>query len=86
MSDLLDCPFCGGIAEMDTRRSYRNISTGQLGRAVSIYCMSCNAEMTFCLADTPELSVEEIADLATEQWNARTKVKTERSLTWPKQP
>jgi hypothetical protein len=41
MSDepkLLPCPFCGGDAEIDTRRGYRQLPTGVVGSGVAIYC------------------------------------------------
>lgn len=70
-TQLLPCPFCGGIAETDARRSYREITSGRLGQAFAIYCLSCSADMTFCHADHDGLNAAEIEALAVEQWNTR---------------
>lgn len=72
MSDLLPCPFCGGEPEMDTLRSYRNITTGRLGDGVSIYCTGCSADMMMCRADHPGMETEEIIYVMRDAWNRRT--------------
>lgn len=64
---LLPCPFCGGIAEIDTCRPYRSISGGGLGNGIAVYCISCDAEMMRCRADVPDVTAEEMV----EQWNTR---------------
>lgn len=70
--DLLPCPFCGGEAELDTQRGYRALSSGRLGNACAAYCTKCEADMTICLEDVPDWSVEEAAQYVTERWNTRT--------------
>lgn len=70
-NELKPCPFCDGVAEIDTYRYYRNISTGAHERAISIYCTNCDAEMMHCLADTPEYSDEDIEARLRESWNTR---------------
>ena len=69
--DLLPCPFCGGEAETDSRRSYRNITTGHMGRAVSVYCLKCNVESMICCEDQPEDSPEDLLAHLIDQWNTR---------------
>lgn len=69
--ELLPCPFCGGEAESDSQRHYRNISTGNLEKSAAIYCTSCNADMTWCYRDTPEIEREQVMSLLIEQWNTR---------------
>lgn len=64
---LKPCPFCGEPAELDTRRSYRNITTGHLGDAIAIYCMRCVCDLSVCKADVPDIEPEQVA----EMWNAR---------------
>jgi hypothetical protein len=56
---------------MDTRRAYRNISTGQLGDAVAIYCLRCSADMNACRADHSGLSDEDLICMVSEMWNQR---------------
>jgi hypothetical protein len=66
--DLKDCPFCGGIAEMDTQRAYRPMVSGKaIGTGIAIYCLSCDAEMMRCREDTPDVTPDEMA----EAWNRR---------------
>jgi hypothetical protein len=38
---------------------------------VAIYCCGCAADMMMCRADTPELSVDDMADRLTAAWNRR---------------
>lgn len=68
---LAPCPFCGGEAEMDTQRSYRALTSGKLGRAVAIYCLACDADMTLCWEDVPAMATDDMAALLTENWNRR---------------
>lgn len=68
---LEPCPFCGGDAESDSQRHYRNISTGNLEKSAAIYCTKCNADMAWCYRDTPEIEREQVMLLLTEQWNTR---------------
>lgn len=68
---LLPCPFCGGVAESDSQRGYRNMTTGNLENAAAIYCTSCNADMTWCYRDMPEVERDQVMALLTEQWNTR---------------
>lgn len=69
--ELKPCPFCGGDAESDCQRHYRNISTGNLEKSAAIYCTKCSADMTWCYRDTPEIEREQVMLLLTEQWNTR---------------
>lgn len=69
--ELKCCPFCGGEAESDSRRGYRNISTGNPEKAAAIYCTKCSADMTWCYRDTPEIERDQVMTLLIEQWNTR---------------
>ena len=69
--DLKPCPFCGGEAESDSQRGYRNISTGNPENAAAIYCTKCSADMTWCYRDTPEIERNHVMKLLIEQWNTR---------------
>lgn len=69
--ELKCCPFCGGEAESDSRRGYRNISTGNPENAAAIYCTKCSADMTWCYRDTPEIERDHVMKLLIEQWNTR---------------
>ena len=70
MTDLKPCPFCGGEAEMDTRRQYRALTSGRLGNACAVYCTACEADVSVCLEDVPEWT-EEALQYVTERWNTR---------------
>lgn len=67
MTALQCCPFCGGEAELDTRRSYRQIVTGNLGSGVAVYCVSCDADMMRCREDVPDVAAEDLI----AAWNRR---------------
>lgn len=70
--ELRSCPFCGGVAETDNQRGYRRIEDGLIGYAVAVYCTGpCNADMTLCLADVPNLTAEEALAVLIENWNKR---------------
>ena len=69
--ELKPCPFCGGEAESDSARNYRNISTGTPEKAAAIYCTKCSADMTWCYRDTPEIERDQVMTLLIEQWNTR---------------
>ena len=69
--ELKCCPFCGGEAESDSLRGYRNISTGNPENAAAIYCTKCSADMTWCYRDTPEIERDHVMKLLIEQWNTR---------------
>lgn len=71
MSELLDCPFCGGTAEMDTQQPYVSLYGGYRGKRVAIYCTECPADMGICLEDIPEVPLEAVVDLVEEKWNTR---------------
>lgn len=70
-NELKACPFCGAPGEDDYSRHYRNIVTGKVEQAVAVYCTSCSADISICLADVPELSRDDAMALCREQWNAR---------------
>lgn len=67
---LLECPFCGSAAEMDTMQGYRAMS-GMLDTAVAIYCTACDVGIHLCRLDLPDFSDEEIIRMAKERWNRR---------------
>ncbi|RAK51622.1 Lar family restriction alleviation protein [Phenylobacterium soli] len=69
---LLACPFCGGAAELDTLRPYRNISTGNVERGCAIYCLECSAEHMECYADRRGEDRETVIAEVEERWNRRT--------------
>lgn len=69
--ELKPCPFCGGEAESDSQRGYRNMTTGRLEDAAAIYCTACSADMTWCYRDTPEIERDQVMSILVEQWNKR---------------
>lgn len=71
MADLLPCPFCGGNAELDTRRSYRKIGSGDLDDAVAVYCLECTADHMACRADHIGLTTDDLVDMVSAAWNRR---------------
>ena len=70
MADLLNCPFCGGEAELDEHQEYRNISTGTLESAIAVYCSTCGAQHSICRGDIPDIQPAEVI----EMWNRRSTV------------
>lgn len=68
---LLPCPFCGKPAEADSQRGYRNMRTGNLENAAAVYCTACNADMTWCYRDTPDIDCEAAMASLVDQWNTR---------------
>ena len=68
---LKPCPFCNSPAESDSQQLYRNITTGNPETAAAIYCTSCDAHMTWCYRDTPEIEREQVMELLVERWNSR---------------
>jgi Lar family restriction alleviation protein len=69
--NLEPCPFCGGTPEADYTRAFRQLSGGRLDQAAAIYCTSCDADMSMCRSDFPELTDEERMSLLVEKWNRR---------------
>lgn len=69
MIDPLPCPFCGSAAETDSQQGYRALSSGKIGTAVAVYCTACEASMSVCREDVPDIEL----DWLVEQWNRRTK-------------
>lgn len=69
--ELKPCPFCGGNAELDRNRHYRNISTGNFGCSVAVYCLDCNADMCLCREDMPDETLTDLVFFLQEQWNTR---------------
>lgn len=67
MNKLKPCPFCGGVAEMDTLRAYLALGTGRMGHALAVYCTTCSADIAVCYADVPDIQPEQVADM----WNKR---------------
>lgn len=72
MLTLKPCPFCGGHAEADSNSSFREFVSGKISRQVTIYCAECSAEITVCVPDVPDITVEQIA----EMWNKRSEIET----------
>lgn len=85
MVKLLPCPFCGGEAEADGSRGYRMIVSGRVGRAVAIYCLSCDADMSRCCEDTPETDPEVLMADLVDAWNRRPAT-TVKPLEWDREP
>lgn len=67
MHTLKPCPFCGGQAELDSSVHFRAIASGEIERAVSVYCTDCTAEITICVPDVPDIQPDQVA----EMWNTR---------------
>lgn len=67
MTKILPCPFCGGEAELDSQRHYRNYQSGRIESAISIGCRVCGAEMMTCRKDVPDIECGQII----EAWNQR---------------
>lgn len=72
--ELKPCPFCGGPAELDTKRPFRSLDSGDLMEAVAVYCHECSAEISECYY--LESEAEDLIDSVIEAWNKR--VPTER--------
>ena len=70
--ELKPCPFCGGAAEMDTARAFRELRSGNVSTAVAIYCVDCSADICLCRADMPDLTTADLVYQVLEQWNRRT--------------
>lgn len=64
------CPFCGGQAELDTKRGFREFVSGKISDAVAVYCTQCSAEISVCIPDVPDIQPEQLVDM----WNTRTPV------------
>lgn len=68
--ELKPCPFCGSKAEMDSRQGFINFKRERRLR-VSVYCLQCDAHMTFCHDDYQQYSVVELMEMARKNWNRR---------------
>ena len=77
---LLPCPFCGGAAELDSRRGYRNISTGKVESAAAAYCSQCSADISLCLPDVPDMSRDDVVAYVAAAWNKRTQKNTRETV------
>lgn len=69
--ELKPCPFCGGLAELDTSQAYRALSSGALGSRAVVYCTRCSAEVGFCYEDAPGIPGEDIVNQVVDDWNRR---------------
>jgi hypothetical protein len=69
--ELKPCPFCGGLAELDTSQAYRALSSGALGSRAAVYCTRCGAEVGFCYEDAPGTPREDIVNQVVDDWNRR---------------
>lgn len=69
--ELKPCPFCGGLAELDTSQAYRALSSGALGSRAAVYCTRCSAEVGFCYEDAPGTPREDIVNQVVDDWNRR---------------
>lgn len=69
--ELKPCPFCGGLAELDTSQAYRALSSGALGSRAAVYCARCGADMGFCYEDAPGTPREDIVNQVVDDWNRR---------------
>ena len=73
MDNLLNCPFCGGEAELDTRRPYRGMD-GKLGDSVAVYCTGedgCPADMQICREDAVGATTDQLIEELSALWNSR---------------
>jgi hypothetical protein len=68
---LKPCPFCDGVAELDTCQPYLALGTGKLGKAVAVYCTTCSAHMTECVEDHRDVPREDVTTYVVGLWNAR---------------
>ena len=68
MSNLKNCPFCGGKGEC-----YRTVvkNNGVHCDAVAVRCLNCGARTGYVLFDARKHQNGEEYDLATADWNKR---------------
>lgn len=76
MDDLKPCPFCGGEAEMDTRRGFIPFDKprGIIGNACVVYCLECGVEVGEIYDFDPEyyeLEFEHLIQEVKAKWNRR---------------
>ena len=67
---LKPCPFCGGLAELDTMRAYWGPNTG-MGDEVVVNCLSCGSMVAECYADHPGFPRQDVINATVSQWNKR---------------
>ena len=65
---LKPCPFCGGKAEFDSIRNYRDLRSGRLESGISVCCTECDVEILICRSDVPSIEIEQVEQM----WNRRT--------------
>ena len=66
---LLPCPFCGGVAEQDYQQPYRSLIAGKIGKACTIYCTECSANVILCHEDHHGVSPDDLMAELVAAWN-----------------
>ena len=64
---IKNCPFCGAPADLDAVRTFRSLTSGNLERAIAVYCTSCTAEISVCVHDVPEITPEDVVSMWNDQ-------------------
>lgn len=75
-AELKKCPCCNADAESDLAQGFIDWQ-GRAGKAVSIYCLACSMNITLCYGDYPDMSVDELYEMALNIWNRRSTVSIE---------
>jgi len=70
-TELLPCPFCGGVAELDHYQPFRAYRTGEPLDQPAVYCTECSAQIAHYPKDIG-LDRTDTAELVMAAWNTRT--------------
>lgn len=64
---LKPCPFCGGQAELDSKRAFREFLSGKTSDSIAVYCTKCCVEISVCVPDVPDIQPEQVVYM----WNTQ---------------